>query len=52
MGGDTKTWNYQIGPLHIVLYNRWQGFEYANVKGARGWSFMVGFIHFWGAKAV
>ncbi len=50
MDDERKSIHFMIGSLHITIFNKWNGFEYANHKGALGWSLTIGFITFWGAK--
>ncbi len=45
---DYKSKTFQIGRLHIVIYNKWMGIEYAS--GDLGWDLFLGFISFWGEK--
>jgi hypothetical protein len=50
MEGNERTWFYMIGNLKIMVHSKWIGFEYANRKGAQGWTFKCGFVHFYGER--
>ncbi len=39
-----------MGGVRVMLHSKWIGFEYANRKGAKGWSVKLGFIHFYGDR--
>jgi hypothetical protein len=50
MESNERTWFFMVGKIKIMVHSRWIGFEYANRKGAEGWTFKFGFVHFYGDK--